>query len=80
VRATPLWRLDVLGDIAEAVERTQQHAAVDDFRRLNQRRPDLTMDRRLAAFRRLCDEGGVVLPPNIEALLILDDQFSAPRR
>jgi hypothetical protein len=78
--ATPLWRLDVLGDIVQAVERTQQHAAVDYFRRFNQRWTDLTMDQRLAAFRRLCAEGGVVLPPNIEALLILDDQFSVPRR
>jgi hypothetical protein len=60
MRATPLWRLDVLGDIAQAVERTQQHAAVDYVRRLNQRRPGLTMDQRLAAFRRVCDEGGVV--------------------
>jgi len=80
MRATPLWRLDVLGDIAQAVERTQQHAAVDYFRQLNQRRSDLTMDRRLATFRRVCDEGGVVLPPNIEALLILDDHFSVTRR
>ena len=80
MRATPLWRLDVLGDIAQAIERTQQHAAVDYFRRLNQRRPDLTMDQRLATFRRVSNEGGVVLPPNVEALLILDDQFSVPRR
>jgi hypothetical protein len=38
------------------------------------------MDQRLAALRRVCDEGGVLLPPNVEAPLILDDQFSAPRR
>jgi hypothetical protein len=80
MRATPLWRLDVLGDIAQAIERTQQHAAVDYFRRLNQCRPDLTMDQRLATFRRVSNEGGVVLPQNVEALLILDDQFSVPRR
>lgn len=80
MRATPLCRLDVLGDIAESVERTQQHAAVDYFRRLNQRRPELPMNQRLAAFRRVCDEGGVVLPSNIEALVILDDQFSVARR
>jgi len=80
MRATPLWRLDVLGDIAQAIEQTLQHAAVDYFRRLTRRRPDLPMDQRLAAFRRVCDEGGVVLPPNVEALLTLDDQFSAPRR
>jgi hypothetical protein len=80
MRAMPLWRLDVLGDIAEAVERTQQHAAVDYFRRLNQRRPDLTMDQRLVAFRRVCDVGGLVLPPSVEALLTLDDQFSVARR
>ncbi len=79
MRTTPLWRLDVLGDIAQAIERTQQHAAVDYVRRLKQRRPDLTMEQRLAAFRRVCDEGGAVLPPNVDALLILDDQFSAAR-
>ncbi len=58
MRATPLWRLDVLGEIAQAIERTQRHAAVDYFRRINQRRPDLMMDQRLATFRRVCDEGG----------------------
>ena len=31
MRMTPLWRLDVLGDLAEAIERTQQHAAVEYF-------------------------------------------------
>jgi hypothetical protein len=34
MRTAPQWRVDALGGIAEAVERTQQHAAVDCFRRL----------------------------------------------
>lgn len=75
MRMMPLWRLDVLGDIAQAIERTQQHAAVEHFRGLDARLPGLTMDRRLDAYRKVCSEGGVVLPPNVEALLVLDDQF-----
>jgi len=80
MRMPPLWRLDVIGDIVEAIERTQQHAAVEYFRWLDVRRPGLTMEQRLDAFRRVCSKGGVVLPSNVEALLVLDEHFSAPRR
>lgn len=75
MRMSPLWRLDVLGDIAEAVERTQQHAAVDCLRELDRRYPGRTMEHRLRAFRHMCTQGGVELPQNVEALLVLDDQF-----
>ena len=75
MRMSPLWRLDVLGDIADAVQRTQQHAVVDCLRELDRRYPGQTLAHRLHAFRSMCTQGGVDLPENVEALLVLDDQL-----
>lgn len=79
MRMTPLWRLDVLGDIAEAIERTQRHAALDLFHALARLSPGATLGHRLWAFRQTCEQCGVDLPQNVEALLVLDHQFSARR-
>ena len=46
MRMTPLWRL-MLGDLAEAIERNQQHAAVEYFRWLDWPHPGRTMGQRL---------------------------------
>lgn len=75
MRMSPLWRLDVIGDIAEAVERIRQHAPVDCLRELDRRYPGRTLEHRLHAFRCMCTQGGVELPQNLEAPLVLDDQF-----
>jgi hypothetical protein len=34
------------------------------------------MARQIEAFRKVCEEVGVVLPDELEALLVLDQQFS----
>jgi hypothetical protein len=74
---SPSWRLDVLGDIAEAIERTRQHAPVELFWELSLRRPGLPLHQQLQAFRHTCEHCGVDLPANVEALIILHHQFSA---
>ena len=76
MRQDALWRLDVLRDIADAIERTRRHALVDYFRSFDGRIPGVTMDRRLEAFSKVCELAGIDLPPNIEAILVLDEQFT----
>ena len=77
MRTDALWRLDVLRDVAEAIERTRRHALVDYFRSFDGRIPGVTIDRRLEAFSMVCELAGIDLPPNIEAILVLDEQFTA---
>ena len=77
MRKDALWRLDVLRDVADAIERTRRHALVDYFRSFDGRIPGVTMDRRLEAFRKVCELADIDLPPNIEAILVLDEQFTA---
>lgn len=75
MRMNPLWRLDVLGDIADSIERTRRHALVDYFRHFDSRVPGVSMERRLEVFRGACKLAGIDLPENIEAILVLDDHF-----
>jgi len=77
MRNSPTWRLDVLGDILLDIQRAQQHAAVELFRELSQQNPQVGLDRQLAAFRQTCQELGLVLPENVEALIVLDRQFTS---
>jgi hypothetical protein len=79
MRISPLWRLDVLGDIAEAIERTLRHAALDLFHELARLSPDATLEHRLRAFRRTCEQRGVDQPQKVEALLVLVHQLAARR-
>lgn len=76
MRESPLWRIDVLDDIADAMLRTRTHALVAFFRGCQARGPDVPMARQIEAFRKVCEEVGVVLPDELEALLVLDQQFS----
>lgn len=85
MRESPLWRIDVLDDIADAIQRTRTHALVAYFRECQVRAPNVPMAKQIEAFRKMSDLAGVVLPDELEALLVLDQQFrrsalkSAPR-
>jgi hypothetical protein len=41
MRNSPTWRLDVLGDILLDIQRAQQHAAVELFRELSRKNPEV---------------------------------------
>jgi hypothetical protein len=72
---SPTWRLDVLGDILLDIQRAQKHAAVELFRELSQKNPQVGLDRHLESLRQACQELGLVLPENAEALIVLDRRF-----
>ena len=76
MRHSPTWRLDVLGDILLDMQRAQAHAAVELFRELSQTNPQVGLERHLEAFRQACQSLGLVLPENVEALIVLDRQFT----
>lgn len=75
MRESPLWRIDVLDDIADCIQRTRTHALVAFFRECQDRNHDVPMARLLAAFRGMCQRIGIELPEDLEALLVLDQHF-----
>ena len=75
MRESPLWRIDVLDDIADGLQRTRTHALVAFFRECQARNHDVPMARQLAAFRGMCQRIGIELPEDLEALLVLDQHF-----
>jgi hypothetical protein len=77
MRNSPTWRLDVLGDILIDLQRAQQHAAVELFRELSRKNPEVGLERQLQGFRKACDRLGLVLPENANALIVLDRQFTS---
>ena len=79
MRESPLWRLDILGDIVAAVERVRVHALVEYFRECMALTPSTTLDEQLSAFRQLCAELCIEVPDDIEAILVLDEQFRKSR-
>ncbi len=85
MRESPLWRIDVLDDVADAIQRTRTHALVAYFRECQARALNVPMAKQIEAFRKICDLAGIALPDELEALLVLDQQFrrsalkSAPR-
>ena len=78
MRESPLWRIDVLDDIADAIQRTRIHALVAYFRECQARAPHVPMAKQIEAFREVCDRAGITLPDELEALLVLDQQFRRP--
>ena len=76
MRNSPIWRLDVLGDILIDLQRGQQHAAVELFRELSRKNPEVGLERQLQGFRHACEKLGLGLPENVEALIVLDRQFT----
>jgi len=75
MRECPLWRIDVIDDIADALQRTRTHALVAFFRECQARAHGVPMARQIEAFRKICQQGDVALPDDLEALLVLDQQF-----
>ena len=75
MRESPLWRIDVLDDIADGLQRTRTHALVAFFRECQARSPDVPLARQIEAFRCMCWRAGIGLPDDLEALLVLDQQF-----
>lgn len=76
MRNSPTWRLDVLGDILLDIQRAQQHEAVELFRELSRKNPEVGLERQLHGFRHACEKLGLVLPENVEALIVLDRRFT----
>lgn len=70
-------RLDVQGDIVLDIQRAQQHVAVELFRELSRKNPELGLERQLHGFRHACGELGLELPESVEALIVLDRQFTS---
>ena len=75
MRETPLWRIDVLDDIANGIQRTRTHALVAFFRECQAKNHDVPIARQFEAFRGMCWRIGVELPDDLEALLVLDQHF-----
>jgi hypothetical protein len=59
------------------IQRAQRHAAVELFRELSGKNPEVGLERQLQGFRKACERLGLVLPENVEALIVLDRQFIA---
>ncbi len=79
MRECPLWRIDVLDDILEAMQRTRIHAVVAFFRECQAQAPRAPMPKQMEVFRRMCRERDIALPHELEALLVLDQQFGGVR-
>ena len=75
MRESPLWRIDVLDDIADCIQRTRTHPLVAFFRECQARGHDVPLARQIEAFRCMCWRAGIGLPDDLEALLVLDQQF-----
>lgn len=75
MRESPLWRIDVLDDIADCLQRTRTHALVAFFRECQASNHDVPMARQIEAFRCMCWRAGIGLPNDLVALLVLDQQF-----
>ena len=71
----PLWRIDVLQDLMHDFELVRRHAIVEWAHSLAESSPLVDEAVRLSAFRDMCDELGIHMPANLEALLVLAERF-----
>lgn len=69
MRECPLWRIDVLDDLMEAMQRTRIHAVIAYFQECQARTPRVPMVKQIEAFREMCRRDDVALPDELEALL-----------
>jgi hypothetical protein len=76
----PLWRIDVLQDLMHDFELVRRHAIVEWAQSLALSNPQVDEADRLRVFREACEQLGVHLPENFEALLVLADRFSSAGR
>jgi len=76
----PLWRIDVLQDLMHDFELVRRHAIVEWAQSLALSNPQVDEADRLRVFREACEQLGIHLPENFEALLVLVDRFSSASR
>ena len=76
----PLWRIDVLQDLIYDFELVRRHAIVEWAQSLALSNPQVDEADRLRVFREACEQLGIHLPENFEALLVLADRFSSASR
>jgi hypothetical protein len=70
-RQNPLWQIDVLQDVMLDFEVVRRHAMIQWADQLFQQTPTIPPSERFRAFRAVCDEIGVHIPANFEALFVL---------
>ena len=73
----PLWRIDVLQDLMHDFELARRHAIVEWAQSLAASNPSVDEAVRLRAFRDACEQLGIHMPANFEALLVLAQRFKA---
>ena len=71
----PLWRIDVLQDLMHDFELVRRHAIVEWAQSLAASNPLVDEAVRLSAFRAACEQLGIHMPSNLEALLVLAARF-----
>ena len=76
----PLWRIDVLQDLMYDFELVRRHAIVEWARSLALSNPQVDEADQLRVFRDACEQLGIHIPANFEALLVLADRFKAANR
>jgi hypothetical protein len=76
----PLWRIDVLQDLMHDFELVRRHAIVEWAQSLALSNPQVDEADRLRVFREACEQLGVNLPENFEALLVLAERFNSAGR
>lgn len=73
----PLWRIDVLQDLMHDFELVRRHEIVEWAHSLAASNPSVDESVRLRAFRHACEQLGIHMPENLEALLVLAERFKA---
>ena len=73
----PLWRIDVLQDLMHDFELVRRHAIVEWAQSLAASNPLVDEADRLRAFRNGCEQLGIHMLENLEALLVLAERFKA---
>ena len=71
----PLWRIDVLQDLMHDFELVRRHAILEWAQSLAESNPLVDEADRLCAFRNTCEQLGIHIPENFEALFVLVDRF-----
>jgi hypothetical protein len=76
----PLWRIDILQDLMYDFELVRRQAIVEWAQSFALSNPQVDEADRLRVFREACEQLGVHLPENFEALLVLADRFNSASR
>ena len=76
----PLWRIDVLQDLIHDFELVRRHAIVEWAQSMALSNPEVAEADRLRVFRDACEQLGINIPENFEALLVLAERFKAAGR